>query len=131
MIFIDTGIWYAANVAEDPAHAAARTLLLSASAELVTTDYVVDELLTLMTMRRHRDIAVRVGEGFWTEQTCRLAWTTRRDIDTAWMVFCRSSDKAWSFTDCVSYAVMQRLGLKEAFSLDAHFHQFGFVSVQP
>jgi predicted nucleic acid-binding protein len=48
MIFVDTGIWYAANVSEDPEHAVARQLLLNATSSLVTTDYVIDELLTLL-----------------------------------------------------------------------------------
>ena len=41
------------------------------------------------------------------------------------------TDKKWSFTDCVSYAVMKRLGIREAFALDDDFRQFGFVSVKP
>jgi predicted nucleic acid-binding protein len=42
MIFVDTGIWYAANVPEDPDHVSALELLLGATSDLVTTDYVVD-----------------------------------------------------------------------------------------
>jgi predicted nucleic acid-binding protein len=62
MIFVDTGIWYAANVEEDPDHDEARRLLLAATSELVTTDYVVDELLTLLIVRKHHDIAVQIGD---------------------------------------------------------------------
>jgi predicted nucleic acid-binding protein len=131
MIFVDTSIWYAANVAEDPDHAAARELLLSAASDLVTTDYVVDELLTLLVARKHRDVAVRIGGDFWAETCCRLEWCSERDVAEAWKVFLMFDDKAWSFTDCVSYAVMKRLAINEAFALDEHFKQFGFDVVKP
>lgn len=131
MIFVDTGFWYSANVAEDPDHAQARELLLEAASDLITTDYVVDELLTLLVARDHRDVAVRIGEGFWTETACDLEWAKEEDIWAAWRVFATFDDKEWSFTDCVSYAVMKRLEIREAFALDEHFKQFGFVNVKP
>lgn len=131
MIFVDTSIWYAANGVEDRAHAAARSLLLEAATDLVTTDYVVDELLTLLVMRRRRDIAVRVGPGFWSETTARLVWTTQADVAAAWQIFESFDDKTGSFTDCVSYAVIERLGIRHALALDEHFKQFGFVEVRP
>jgi predicted nucleic acid-binding protein len=34
-------------------------------------------------------------------------------------------DKPLSFTDCVSFAVMEGKGLKDAFTFDANFSQFG------
>lgn len=131
MIFVDTGIWYAANVAEDPNHEASRELLLEANSSLLTTEYIVDELLTLLVVRRHRDVAVRIGDEFWAQKPCDLVWTTRADIEAAWQLFKTFDDKAWSFTDCVSYAVMKRLDVREAFALDEHFKQFGFAVVRP
>jgi hypothetical protein len=46
-------------------------------------------------------------------------------------VFVTFDDKAWSFTDCVSYTVMTQLGISEAFALDEHFKQFGIANVRP
>jgi predicted nucleic acid-binding protein len=131
MIFVDTSVWFAANVADDPAHAASRSLLLGASGDLVTTDYVVDELLTLMVMRRQREAALRTGPRFWSEAACKLVWTSRVDVEAAWQLFASFDDKTWGFTDCVSYAVMKRLGINEAYALDEHFRQFGFATVRP
>lgn len=34
-----------------------------------------------------------------------------------------TADKGWSFTDCVSYAVIERLRIKKAFAFDRHFRQ--------
>lgn len=131
MIFVDTSAWYAAHVVEDPAHEACRAALLAAPTDLLTTDYVVDELLTLLSVRGHRDVAVRIGADFWHERTASLAWADRDDIEAAWVAFSSFRDKRWSFTDCVSYAVMKRLGIHSAIALDEHFRQFGFAEVKP
>jgi predicted nucleic acid-binding protein len=38
-------------------------------------------------------------------------------------------DKRWSLTDCISFAVMEQEGLREALTGDRHFAQAGFVAV--
>jgi predicted nucleic acid-binding protein len=50
-IFVDTGAWFARFVVTDPDHAVASNWLSSNKEQLVTTDYVIDELLTLLKMR--------------------------------------------------------------------------------
>jgi predicted nucleic acid-binding protein len=37
------------------------------------------------------------------------------------------SDQAISFTDCVSFVLMRREGIKRAFSFDKHFRYAGFT----
>jgi predicted nucleic acid-binding protein len=38
-------------------------------------------------------------------------------------------DKSWSITDCISFTVMREENLREAFTLDHHFTQAGFVAM--
>jgi hypothetical protein len=40
-------------------------------------------------------------------------------------IFSQYRDKYWSFTDCVSFAFMEERGLKDAFTFDLNFSQFG------
>ena len=47
MIFVDTSAWFAAYVPSDPQHRAVREEI-EAAPRLVTTDYVIDETLTLL-----------------------------------------------------------------------------------
>ncbi|MGL4513334.1 MAG: type II toxin-antitoxin system VapC family toxin [Lacipirellulaceae bacterium] len=131
MVFVDTSAWYAAWNPREPEHLAARARIVAASGRLVTTDYVVDELLTLMVSRGQGRIAIAAGHDLWSATTADLHLVTAEDLERAWSVFQRFTDKRWSFTDCTSYAVMQHLGVREALSLDDHFRQFGFVSVEP
>ena len=131
MIFVDTGAWFAAFVPNDADHRAADAWLETNTDLLVTTDYVIDELLTLMKMRGEFQRALRVGAALFTEEIAQVVWVLPEDVAHAWETFQRYHDKGWSFTDCVSRVVMQRLGIQQAFAFDAHFRQFGTVTILP
>ncbi len=131
MIFVDTGAWFASVVPSDRDHATARAWLDANTQELVTTDYVIDELLTLMKMRGEFQRALVLGPSLLREELCRLEWVTPADVDLAWQVFATYRDKGWSFTDCVSRVVMERLAIDTAFAFDVHFRQFGSLTVVP
>ena len=51
MIFVDTGAWFASVVPSDRDHAAATHWLNQNTQPLITTDYIVDETLTLLKAR--------------------------------------------------------------------------------
>lgn len=48
MIFVDTSAWFAAIVPTDPNYPHAARWLAANSEPLLTTDYVIDETLTLL-----------------------------------------------------------------------------------
>lgn len=131
MIFVDTGAWYAAFIPKDQDHPKARAWFKANRAKLVTTDYVVDELLTLLKANDEFKRALELGWSLFGQKVARLERVNDDDLMQAWEVFQRFRDKEWSFTDCVSYVVMERLGVKKAFVFDRHFHQFGTVEVVP
>lgn len=131
MIFVDTGAWYSSFVAEDPDHAAANAWWKSNSERLVTTDYVVDELLTLLRVRKEAERAQELGQGLFSEELARIEWVRPEDVRRAWEIYQRFADKEWSFTDCVSRVVMGRIEVQAAFAFDQHFAQFGTVAVVP
>jgi len=57
-----------------------------------------------------------------------VTWVSDSIAHQAWQVFEQFNvDKLWSFTDCVSYVVMQSQGITEVFSFDRHFSQMGFI----
>ena len=50
-------------------------------------------------------------------------------FDAGFRLYRQRSDKEWSLTDCISFAVMQREGITEALTGDHHFEQAGFVAL--
>jgi len=131
VIFVDTGAWFAVAVVNDKNHPAARQWIAQNAEVLITSDDVVSETLTLLRARGESAMAVRVGEDFFAGEIARIAVVTEEDFRNAWDVFRDFKDKGWSFTDCTSKVLMERLGIKTAFAFDQHFRQFGSVEVVP
>jgi predicted nucleic acid-binding protein len=132
VIFVDTSAWFATVVPTDLNHRAADEFFASAVPfSLITTDYILDESMTLFKVRGEAHRAREFGRRILDEEVCRLVWVEREDVLRAWTIFESYRDKDWSFTDCVSRAVIERLRIPEAFAFDEHFRQFGNVSVVP
>jgi uncharacterized protein len=125
--FVDTGAWFAYFVRRDPDHPAAVAWMRQNRQPLVTTDYVLDELLTLLKLRETYRVAVAAGNTLWEQRVARMEHVTSEDIIRAWEVFRRYHDKDWSFTDCTNKVIMERLQISQAFAFDSHFEQFGTV----
>jgi predicted nucleic acid-binding protein len=54
---------------------------------LVTSDYVLDELLTLLKARYGVPAALEAGEALWSERFSTLGFLTPSDIQEAWQIF--------------------------------------------
>lgn len=131
MIFVDTGAWYALAVPSDVDHQQAKSFLASVDEPLITTDYIVDELLTLFTVRGEKAKGIEWRHDVLAKGGVRLERVNEKDFVEALDVYELFADKEWSFTDCTSYAVIKRLRICRAFSFDHHFHQFAIVAVVP
>jgi predicted nucleic acid-binding protein len=114
----------------DRAHAracTARDAALEAGQLLVTTDYVIDETLTLIRVR----LSLAAAEAWWArvEGSSRVRHETIDALraERARAVFFRHRDKDYSFTDCTSFVVMRELRVREALTTDRHFRQMGFA----
>ena len=66
MIFVDTGAWFASVVPSDIDHASASQWLKQNSEPLLTTDYIIDETLTLLRARGESTRAIRLAEQFFS-----------------------------------------------------------------
>jgi predicted nucleic acid-binding protein len=99
MIFVDTSAWFAVAVPTDRNHRCANDFLHGADpATLVTTDYVLDETLTLLMMRGEGRRTHELGRRILEETICRLIWVQRSSVLKAWMIFDGRREKTWSFT---------------------------------
>jgi predicted nucleic acid-binding protein len=87
MIFVDTGAWYASLVPTDPDHAKAVQWLAANHSPLLTTDYVIDETLTLLRSRGERNRALSVGAKFFEVEIAEIHKITTADLTLAWETF--------------------------------------------
>ena len=126
-LFVDTSAWFAFVNRGDRDHAAVRRLLADHAGRLVTTNLVFDEAVTLCARRLGHTAAVRLGEALLDARLVDFVRAGHEDETRAWDLFRRRSDKDYSFTDCVSFVVMRRLGITRAAALDEDFRGEGFV----
>jgi uncharacterized protein len=131
MIFVDAGALYALVVTSDSQHASVQQWYDTNQEPLVTSDYCVDELLTLLVARRRPALAVATGWKLFKEELCRLHFLSPDQIRRAWIVFQAQHRFGWSFTNCTSKIVIDDFGIRTAMALDDHFRQFGDVTVVP
>ena len=125
MIFVDTSAWYAAEVEDDVNHEKARKFLpIIASGKHgtpVTTDFVLDETLTLLRVRRGLDVATAFIDKIRKSKSVRVFWIDESLFEKALAIFRKSDRSVWSFTDCTSFALMNDLSIPDAFTFDNHF----------
>jgi predicted nucleic acid-binding protein len=128
-LFVDTAGWMACADAGDPAYETtcnARDRWLERDGLLLTTDYVIDETLTLLRLR----LGLSAAENWW--HSIAASRRLQRELiheeraEQARAIFFRYRDKDFSFTDCTSFAVMREMRLRQALTTDTHFRQAGF-----
>ena len=130
MDFVDTSAWFAYFLPTDADHPRVRQCLRASNGPLVTTDYCVDETLTLLAARGELRRALEAGRALFEANIARLHIVTASEINRAWILFQRHAAAGWSFTDCTSKIVIEELAISQAITLDSHFRQFG-IAVAP
>lgn len=124
-LFVDTGAWYALADRNDPDHQRVGDFLKAQTLRLVTTNFVFDESVTLIRYRLGFAAAKTFGEQLLRASIANVLAIGRRDEIRAWEIFTRYRDKSFSFTDCTSFAIMERLKLDSAVAIDDDFRAFG------
>ena len=131
MVFVDTGGWIALAVQRDRYHKKAATCYRKLSKEKIvlnTTNYVLTETYTRIRYDDGHKKAIQfnalVQEAIKMGRL-QLEWVTPAIHNDAWKIFEKFSDQDFSFVDCTSFVVSDRLGLKEAFGFDDHFKTMG------
>jgi len=131
-VFIDTWGWLALGHRRDPQHQEVKAFygaLQEEGALCYTTDYVLDELITLLFRREVFEEAVGFMEGtFQAAEEGRLTVEriTSERFSSAWRLRKRLQDKPKiSFTDLTSMVIMKDKGIKRVLTEDEHFLHVG------
>jgi hypothetical protein len=128
-LFVDTSAWLALNNKNDQHHDEAVskiTKVRQQKIQLVTSEYVFDESVTIIRYRISHRAAVAFGDALISSNVASIEDITDEERLKAWVLFKKYRDKDLSFTDCTSFALMVKLKLQKAFSFDDHFKQVGF-----
>ena len=133
MVFVDSSALKANYDAGDDFHARAAGLMRKIAAReteitsFITTDYVLDEAVTLTRFAHSHGKAVELAEATRSSKFVKLVYCDEELFSDGMKVFKQHYDKEWSLTDCVSFATMREYAVKAAFTFDIHFKQAGFA----
>ena len=131
-VFIDTWGWLALGHRRDARHQEVKAFYQSLREKGIlcyTTDYVLDETITLLFRREVFEEAVYFMEGIFQateERFLTVERITSERFTSAWKLRKRLQDKPKiSFTDFTSMAIMEEKGIKNVLTEDEHFMQVG------
>ena len=131
-LFLDTSAFVALEDLDDASHREAMEFREkvrkgdTSFRTLSTSNYVVDETLTLLRMHCGHRVAVSFRKSLEASKLVRVLWVTEAMEKAAWKLFEKHSDKEYSFTDCTSFALMETEAIRNAFAFDEHFSQQGY-----
>ncbi len=118
MIFGDTSYFVALIDRKDQWHRSAVRLRRELQDEIVVTDLVVVETVTLVGSRAGGTQAQAVYRYF--KDSCTIDFVDSRTLDEA-MIYHQRFDGALSLADCASVVAMIRRGLSKIASFDTDF----------
>jgi predicted nucleic acid-binding protein len=117
-------VFYAAADRDDRNNATAKDVL-GRGERLVTSDHVLVEMWLLIAHRLGRSAAERFWEGL-RSGAAAIEPVGAADLEVAFLIGADFADQTFSLVDRTSFAVMQRLGVFRAATLDEHFAIFRF-----
>ena len=131
-VFADTSGWASFFVETELHHAKVLRLMeqwQQKTRRVVTTNYVLSELLPLLTMRLHvrRKRALNLIEPIRLDPLVEIVHIDESLDADAWRLLENRLDKTWSLVDAASFVVMQNRGITAALTTDKHFEQAGFT----
>ena len=128
-LFVDTSAWLALDDENDQYHekaVAKSSEIKRLRIELITSEYIIVESVTLIRYRVSHKAAIIFGDSLLSSRIVKILNVTNEDRLKAWEMFKKYDDKDLSFTDCTSFISMRNLRLQKAFAFDDHFKQIGF-----
>ena len=126
-VFVDTSAMFGLTVDSDQRNSDAVILsrqLKEVRARLVTSNFVVAEYHALLVNRVSSHFA-NIALSAVDRGETRIVLIS--PADEAREILARYDDHGYTLTDATSFAVMERLGIRMAFTLDHHFAMQGFT----
>lgn len=128
-VFMDTYALIAWINSRDAAHQRVKSYLDSYSGNIVTTEWVLLEFADAFSLSKTKPFAIEAIKRIHRLPMFQVVRFEPAIHQVGFDLYETRSDKDWSLTDCISFAVMTEHKLSEALRADQHFEQAGFRPV--
>lgn len=131
MIFADTSFWVAWNMSRDRHFQEADALVARyADSQLVVTNHIVGETWTFLRNKVGHRSAVAYLNEIETSRRVQVAQVSTELEATAWSWLRKHNERAYSFVDATSFAMMRSMKIREALAFDGDFTAAGFTELR-
>lgn len=124
--FADTSFYQALLNPKDKWHGSAMNVSAAYRGSMVTSEYVLCELGALMSQGHLCQLFMELVKGLESAPRVEIIHGSHHVFEAGLALFVERPDKEWSLTDCISFALMQEMGITDALTCDRHFEQAGF-----
>jgi predicted nucleic acid-binding protein len=125
---VDTSYYVARIMPRDQWHKAAVKAVKSGMT-FFTSSLVINEVVSLLQARGHLSAALAFLERTRQGERVQIVYPDPVLQAEGWDLFGRWGGAGANAVDCVSFAMMSRLGIRKAFTFDAHFRSAGFETL--
>ncbi|MEX2174933.1 MAG: PIN domain-containing protein [Pirellulaceae bacterium] len=128
-VFADSFYFFALLSEDDSQHQQAVDFTAHYQGKLVTTGWVITEVADGLGRPPWRIAFLALHAKLVQKSQVHIEPCTDQLMNAGLKLYRQRLDKAWSLTDCISFVVMERAGIREALTGDHHFEQAGFAAV--
>ena len=125
-VFADTYYYLALLSESDAGHQRAVKLSRTLPGRTVTTAWVLTEVADALAAPELRPLFLTLYDHLRGNPNVRIIPPTVEFFQQGVELYAHRLDKAWSLTDCISFAAMKQEQLTDALTADRHFAQAGF-----
>lgn len=128
-VFVDTSFYTAYGNPRDELHDLAVQTAAHMPHPMLTTEFILIELGNVFCKSGDRSAIAAYIQLLRKEPNTIIVPASHGLFEQGLSLYCSRPDKNWSFTDCISFAVMRNEGITEALTADHHFEQAGFKAL--
>ena len=127
--FLDTSFLIALSDEKDKNHKRTKTSLkelVGKGTRFVVARNILNEYLDGVTKRISKEKAIEELDNILNSKLLVIEPVTEKDWDKAIIYFRKYNDQQIDLTDCLSFAIMERLEMKSVLTFDYDFKIHGF-----
>jgi len=131
-VFVDSSAWIALADKDDFYHKDAASHYISIFKNfktLVTSNLVIAETYIVILKELGHEAAIEFLDRIKTSPRIMKVYSSENIEAEAERILAKYSDQNFSYTDAVSFAIMNKQKIKKAFSFDKHFVTAGFANI--
>jgi predicted nucleic acid-binding protein len=125
-VFADASYYIALLSPRDQHHSDAVRVSSALRQTIVVTEFVLIELANALADVESRERALGLWENLRRDSNTTIVPASSELVTRGVKLYGDRLDKEWSLIDCISFVVMEELGITDALTADHHFEQAGF-----